>query len=139
MKKRVLVVDDDESVRESLSKVLREAGYEVRQAADGDEALKQFDPVQIDLLLLDIGLPVRNGWDTFERITSLDPQLPVIIVTGQTGQQKIARAAGVGALMEKPLDALRLLQTIQDLLAEPKESRLQRFIGYDREIRHVPA
>ena len=139
MKKTVMVVDDDLSVRNSLSKVLREAGYDVVLAKDGQEAVERFDPAHTDLLLLDIGLPIKNGWETFERITSEDPVLPIIVITGQAGQLDTAVAAGVGALMEKPLDAPQLLETMEELLAEPKEARLRRVCGYRRDVRHVPS
>ena len=136
---KVLVVDDDTSVRESVSKVLNEEGYDAVLAADGDAALKQFATREIDLLLLDLGLPIKSGWDVFEQITTENPFVPIIIITGQADQYRAAVAAGVGALMEKPLDVPRLLQTIQDLLAEPKETRLRRLCGQGGEVRHIPS
>lgn len=136
---KVLVVDDDESVREAVSKVLKEEGYEVVLTADGNEALKQFATHKIDLLLLDLGLPIKSGWDVFEQITTENPFVPIIIITGQADQYRAAVAAGVGALMEKPLDVPQLLQTIQDLLAEPKETRLRRLCGRGGEVRHIPS
>lgn len=136
---KVLVVDDDVSVRESVSKVLREEGYEVVLAADGNVALKQFAAHQIDLLLLDLGLPIKQGWDVFEQITTENPLIPVIIITGQADQYRMAVAAGVGALMEKPLDALHLLHTMRELLTEPQAVRLHRLCGHGGPVRHVPA
>jgi DNA-binding NtrC family response regulator len=139
MKKTVLVVDDDASVRKSLSKVLKEAGYEVMLAKDGQEAVQRFDSHRTDLLILDIGLPIKNGWETFEQITNKDPVLPIIVITGQSEQYNTAIHAGAGALMEKPLDAPQLLETMADLLAEPKEARLRRLCGYQQDVRHVPS
>jgi len=134
---KVLVVDDDASVRESVRKVLQEEGYDAVLAADGNEALKQFAAHEIDLLLLDLGLSIKNGWDVFEQITTENPFVPIIIVTGQADQYRVAVAAGVGALMEKPLDALQLLHTIRDLLAESKEVRLNRLCGQGGTVRHI--
>src|SRR5208282_2199758 len=94
-KKKVLIVDDDGSVRDAISSVLQEAGYEVLQAGDGQEALAQFDPKQIDLVLLDLGLPNKSGWDIFAGFTSKNPTLPIIIITGRASQFEIAMAAGV--------------------------------------------
>ena len=139
MKEKVLIVDDDASVRGSLRKVLADAGYEVALAADSREAVEQFDGGHIDLLLLDIGLPVRNGWDAFERITNEAPRLPIIVITGQTNQHDLAVAAGIGALMEKPLDVNQLLNTMQELLVEPAESRLLRLCGHSPDQRHMPS
>lgn len=136
---KVLVIDDDPSVRESVSKVLRDEGYQAVTAADGPEALEQFEAHDIDLLVLDLGLPIKNGWDVFERITTENPVVPVIIITGQADQYDVAVAAGVGALMEKPLDALHLLHTIRELLTEPQEVRLHRLCGHGGKVRHIPA
>jgi DNA-binding response OmpR family regulator len=139
MKKRILIVDDDASVRKALGKVLEDEGYNIMLAADGREALEQFESEPVDLLLLDIGLPIRNGWDTFERITSQAPAFPIIIITGKANQHDMAVAAGVGALIEKPLDVSQLLKTIQELLAESPEARLRRLCGYSRDIRYIPS
>jgi len=133
-----LVVDDDASVRESLKKVLAEAGYEVALATDGQEAMDRFDPEQVDLLLLDLNLPIRGGWDVFERITTQYPLVPIIIITGLPNQYFTALAAGAGALMEKPIEVPTLLKTVEELLAEPKESRLRRLCGQLDDTRYVP-
>jgi len=135
---KVLVVDDDASVRESLRKVLEAEGYQVVLAADGREAVQEFEQGHVDLLLLDMGLPVKTGWEAFERITSEAPMLPIII-TGQANHHDMAVAAGVGALMDKPLDVAELLNTMRKLLAEPIQARLLRLCGYDQEKpRHAP-
>jgi two-component system autoinducer 1 sensor kinase/phosphatase LuxN len=137
MKKNVLVVDDDASVRKSLCKVLSGTGYNVLEAKNGPEAVELFETRQIDLVLLDIGLPIENGWDVFEHITSQAPILPIIIITGTANQHDTAIAAGVGALMEKPLDVPRLLKTMQELLVESKEARLSRLCGYSQNTRYL--
>ena len=86
MKQRALIIDDDASVRESIGKVLKGAGYEVTTAADGEEAVTQFVPGQVDLVLLDLNLPARGGWDVFERLTTQHPTMPLIIITGMPDQ-----------------------------------------------------
>ena len=138
MKERVLVVDDDASVRSSLRKVLVDAGYEVALAGDSQSAVEQFQGGRVDLLLLDISLPVKNGWEAFERITNEAPVLPIIVTTGQANPHDMAVAAGVGALMDKPLDVTELLNTIQELLVEPVESRLLRLCGCALNTRQAP-
>ena len=136
MKQRVLIIDDDASVRDSIGKVLKGAGYEVTTADDGEEAATQFVPERIDLVLLDLNLPFRSGWDVFERLTTRHPTMPLIIITGMPNQYPTALAAGVGALMEKPIDAPALLKTMDELLAEPAERRLRRMCGYDQDTKH---
>jgi two-component system, LuxR family, response regulator TtrR len=139
MKKTVLIVDDDDAIRESLRKLLEAEGYQVRLAANGQEGLDKFDPARVDLLLLDLNLPAKSGWDLFERFSFINPLLPIIIITGRDNQYKLAAAAGVGALMEKPLDVPVLLQTIAALLAEPAEIRLRGLVGLNKDVRYAAA
>jgi DNA-binding response OmpR family regulator len=126
---QILVVDDDASVREMLARVLTGEGYLVSTAADGTSALEIAAAIKIDLVLLDLNMPGKSGWDTFERLSAENPLLPVIIVTARTNQLFTAMGAGVGALLEKPLHFPKLLQTIQQLLAESAELRLARMTG----------
>jgi len=131
-----MVLDDEEQIRQGLHKLLLAEGYEVVLASDGQQALDQSDPEKIDLPLLDLNLPARSGWSVFERVTSLNPLLPIIIITGRDKQQQLAAAAGAGALMEKPLDVTLLLGTIAELLAELAESRLERLAGMEDSLRY---
>jgi len=137
MKKNVLIADDDLSVRKSLGKVLKDVGYNVIEAADGAKAVEQFEAGQVDLLLLDIDLPIKDGWDVFRSITRQAPAFPIIIITGKDNQYDTAVAAGVGILMEKPLDVTELLKTIQEVLAESREARLHRFGGYSHDVHYI--
>jgi DNA-binding response OmpR family regulator len=138
MKPKLLLVDDDAAVREMVGRVLTEAGYSTLSAANGQEALEIASANEVDLVLLDLNLPVKNGWDTFERLTTENPFLPIIIITARPNQLFPALAAGVGALMEKPLDFSKLLETIRGLLDEPAEQRLTRIAGKPAEFRYVP-
>jgi CheY-like chemotaxis protein len=122
MKKIILVVDDDASVRESVKKVLAGAGYEVVLAAGGLEAVAHFQSHPANLLLLDLGLPNQNGWETCRHFSEEHPRIPIILMTGQSGQFKSALSAGAAALMEKPLTADQLLHLIHQLLDHPAES-----------------
>ena len=139
MSKKILVVDDDLQIRESLGKVLRTEGYEVILAADGREALEIFNKDRIHLILLDLNLPGDSGWDVFGTVTSSNPFLPIVIITGRQNQRELAAEAGVGALMEKPLDVPLLLKTISDLMAQKSETHLKRLVGLRRDLRFSPA
>ena len=138
-KNRILVVDDDASVREMLTRILAGEGYLVWAAADGMTALEISAATKVDLVLLDLNMPGKSGWDTFERLTAENPMLAVIIITARSNQLFTALGAGVGALLEKPLDFPKLLQTITRLLAEPAESQLARMAGSPADFHHVPA
>lgn len=138
MKKKILVLDDDLQIRESLAKVLRAEGYEVVLAADGREGIEKFNAGRIDLLLLDLNLPDNSGWDVFGALTSLNPFVPIIIITGRNEQYELAAGAGVGALMEKPLNVPLLLRTVKELLSQAPEAHLQRLAGQSNDTRLVP-
>jgi CheY-like chemotaxis protein len=107
-------------------------------AANGQDAIERFGREKIDLLLLDLGLPVKDGWGMLEWLAHVNPLLPIIIITGRYEQRELAEAAGVDALMEKPLDVPRLLQTVRELLDEPIELRAQRASNRTSGFRYVP-
>ena len=115
-------MDDERSIRASLSKILGAENYEVVLAENGHEAIEKHGAQRIDLLILDLNMPVKNGWDTLDWLVKIDPVLPVVIITGRSNQRALAEAAGADALMEKPLDVPLLLQTIRELMDEPMES-----------------
>ncbi len=136
MKKTILIVDDDTSVRKALGRVLEEEGYQIVLAADGREGVERFDAGPIDLVLLDVGVPIRDGWDAVERITSRALACPLIMVIGKANPCDVSVAASFGTLMEKPLDVPQLLQTMRELLVETPDARLHRLssCGHDTHI-----
>jgi DNA-binding response OmpR family regulator len=127
--KRILLVDDDPTVRDSLKDVLVGEGYCVISAENGQEAVDLAARVPVDLALLDLNMPVKNGWDTFQQLTFDHPLIPIIIATARPDQLFTALSAGAGALLEKPLDIPMLLRTMTKLLAETARQRLARLAG----------
>lgn len=136
--KKILLVDDDSAIRKILLRLLTEEGYSVLPAANGVEALEFASVAKFDLVLLDLNMPQKNGWETFEQLALQDPLLPVIVITARPNQLFPALASGVGALLEKPLDFVRLLETIHSLLKEPTEARLARLAGKPSGFSYVP-
>src|SRR3974377_1520119 len=134
---KVLVVDDEKSIREALSKGLRAENDEVVRAESGKDAMERYGAGRIDLLLLDLNLPGGNGWATLEWLARVNPLLPVVIIPGRANQRELAEKTGAGALMEKPLTVPLLLQTIRELLDEPMESRAQRATRRSSSFRFV--
>jgi DNA-binding NtrC family response regulator len=122
MSKRILIVDDDSSVRESLQKILTDAGYGVSAAPDGDAAEAEFG--KADLLVLDLNLPIQDGWDVLGRVNSEFPLLPVIVITGLADQLDERTIPGASAFLEKPIEVSQLLETIEHLLSQPPEERI---------------
>ncbi len=126
---RILLADDDPVVRDSLKEVLLSEGYFVIAAENGQRALDLVEDASVDLVLLDLNMPVKNGWDTFEQLTRRHPLLPIVVITARPNQLFTALNAGVGALLEKPMDIPALLQTMKKLLAESAEKCLARLAG----------
>jgi DNA-binding response OmpR family regulator len=137
--KEILVVDEDPAVCTMLKRVLAEEGYRVRSATDGLEALQAASTVPPDLVLLDVKLREENGWDVFRRLTRKWPLLPVVIITARPNQLFTALAAGVGALLEKPLHIPKMLRTISHLLRESVETRVARLAGKGAQFDYLPA
>ena len=138
MKKRILIVDDDSSIRSGLKKLLTQAKYDVALAADGFEAVDRFFAEQIDLLIMDLNMPGKDGWAACENITRKNPYVPTIIMTGLPDQFPIAAAAGAGALLEKPLNPDELLKIISALLEEPRFNHWLRRRSWLQDARSVP-
>jgi DNA-binding response OmpR family regulator len=91
------------------------------------------------LVLLEPKLPGENGWDVFGRLTRRWPSLPVVVITARPNQLFTALAAGVGALVEKPLHVPKLLQTVNRLLRESVDIRLARVAGKVARFHYLPA
>jgi CheY-like chemotaxis protein len=116
----ILIVDDDSSVRTMLARVLIDEGYGVLTAANGGDAVDLAETTLLDLILLDLNMPVMDGWETLKKLA---PRPPIIIITARPNQQSAARAAGVAAVLEKPLDFPLLIETVSRTLAKAVNSR----------------
>jgi two-component system cell cycle response regulator DivK len=117
MTKRVLVVEDHEDNRQILRDLLESAGYDMIEAKDGEEALVAAGSQRPDLILMDIQLPILDGYEATRRLKA-DPTLkaiPIIVVTSYalSGDEEKAYAAGCDAYVAKPYDPLALLETIR--------------------------
>jgi two-component system response regulator AtoC len=107
---RVLVVDDDRSIRRSLEKFLGDLGYAVTTAADGQQGLDALDAVSPDVVLLDLGLPVVDGLEFLERVRGREGMPPVLVVTARDDMRSTITAMQRGAwdYLVKPIDIERL-------------------------------
>jgi CheY-like chemotaxis protein len=124
--KRILLADDDLGVREMLGRVLESEGYRVVFAKTGGEAVAQYRTDPPDLVLLDLNMPVMDGWAAFRLINAYDLMRPVVVITARHNQYSQADELGADALMEKPLNLALLLETIRNLLAETASERTRR-------------
>ena len=125
MPKRILIVDDEASIVESLSLILRHANYSVDFCYDGVTALKMFDEGYYDLILLDIKMPKMDGMEVLENIMSINRDQLVIMISGHGNIETAVEATKKGAyyFLEKPLpDVSELLIIIKNAL-ELKQSK----------------
>ncbi len=110
---KILIIDDEEFIRENVNRVLRDEGYQVIQAVDGKSALERVTSEEIDLVLLDLNLGPENGIDVLKKMKELDPELLVIVITGYGSVESAVESLQSGAFhyMKKPFkaDALRLI------------------------------
>ena len=118
MSKRILVVEDQEDNRRILYDLLTNAGYEIVEAENGEEAVKVAAAQRPDLILMDIQLPLLDGYEATRRIKS-DPALraiPIIVVTSYalSGDESKARAAGCDAYITKPYSPRAILAKIRE-------------------------
>jgi len=118
MPKQILVVDDEERIRQSLNGVLKDEGYEVLEVKDGAQALKQIEVEPPDLILLDIWMPGMDGMETLERIKKQIPNLPVIMISGHANIELAVKATKLGAydFIEKPLSLEKVLLAVNNAL-----------------------
>lgn len=119
----VLLVDDDPGVRQALTRALTFENFGVVGAANGLEALRGFGEHQIDVVLLDQDLGPEDGWQTLEQLRKVQPEVPVIIMTGRPVRCPARSVPGDEALMRKPLDLPLLFQTLGALAARSHERR----------------
>ena len=120
----ILLIEDDLMVRQALGHALASENYRVVPARNHQEALSEFksQPADqpIDVVLLDLNPPNENAWETVKRLTSLQPNLPVIAMTARVEEHDFSTSAkAVDALMEKPLDLPLLMDTLSQLTSEP--------------------
>lgn len=115
----VLVVDDDENVRDMLEDFLTSRGYEVRTASDGATGLRRITEAAPDVVLLDVELPGLNGLIALPSVRAVAPDTPVVMITGSTepGLAKHALAFGAFDYMSKPVDLARLAVTLENAVA----------------------
>jgi DNA-binding response OmpR family regulator len=119
--KRILIAEDEPSIVLSLEFLLTEAGYEVFTAVNGAEALQLAEQHKPDLLVLDIMLPVVNGFEVCRTVRSTPAlgEMPILMLTARGREQEIARglALGANAYVTKPFGTRELMTKIRELLA----------------------
>jgi CheY-like chemotaxis protein len=117
----ILVIDDDETIRELLRAILEREGYRVLDAPDGDKGLKQFTETPTDLVITDLIMPGKEGIETIRDLRRKFPDVKIIAVSGggRIGPDSYLKMAkGVGALrtLSKPFDRTVLLKAVEEVI-----------------------
>jgi len=116
---RIMVVDDEPSVRKLVSRLLESLGHDVVEAQDGAEALARAGDAPVDMVLLDIDMPGIDGLETLRRLRRAAPDTIVVMVSGIQDEPRAVRALEDGArdFIRKPFDLARLKEIVDHQLA----------------------
>lgn len=117
-RKKILVVDDDPGIRNSLSAFLSRSGFEVATAVDGEQALERLQTSNPDILVLDVLMPRLDGRETLRTIRRACNWIPVILLTqvGEAGERAMALEEGADDYINKPFEAQELVARIRAVL-----------------------
>lgn len=115
----VLIVDDDHGIRGVLSQILQDEGHAVSTASNGLEALQKIRSVEPCLILLDLMMPVMNGWEFMDRRSEQGTMasIPVVVISADKQARDKAAALGAADCLEKPIDLNRLIDTVERFCA----------------------
>jgi two-component system chemotaxis response regulator CheY len=120
---RILVVDDEPLVRDTLRLLLESAGHEVIQAEDGDGALALYPVERPDLVISDMVMPARSGLETIEELRRMNPAVRIIAISGGgrgggLDQLEAAQQRGAAAVLAKPFRRAALLELVGRVLGD---------------------
>jgi two-component system, NtrC family, nitrogen regulation response regulator NtrX len=146
----ILIIDDEKAIRKTLTEILSYEGYKIDEAGDGEEGLKRFAEKAYDIVLCDIKMPKVDGIEFLEKAKEINPDVPVIMISGHGNIDTAVEAVKKGAFdyISKPPDLNRLLITLrngldkQSLVTETKVlkrkvSRVQEIIGESDAIKKI--
>ena len=121
MSKRILFVDGDQTIAETVNTMLQEMGHKVRMETSGMDALAVFshNPADFDLIITDLGMPDISGLLLAERFFKMRRDIPIVLLTGLDGeQQSRARETGIRWFAMKPISIGALAETVKSALTE---------------------
>jgi CheY-like chemotaxis protein len=119
----ILVVEDNEASRDALARRLERRGYQIALAVDGQQAVSVARSAKPDLILMDLGLPLIDGWEATRQLKSdtTTRHIPIIVLSAHamTGDRELALAAGGDDFDTKPVRFQPLIDKIESLLSQP--------------------
>ncbi|WP_054027906.1 response regulator transcription factor [Bacillus sp. FJAT-28004] len=115
---KILIADDDAHIRELIALFLRNEGFEILEARDGEEAQTSWENNQIDMVILDIMMPQVDGWELCREIRRIDSNIPILMVTakGEPRQKVKGFQLGTDDYLTKPFDPMELVMRVKALL-----------------------
>ena len=114
---RILIIEDEDLVRDMLEQMLERAGHEVLQASDGEEGVEVYRRDRPDLVITDIQMPKKDGLDTIRDLKGDSPDLKLIAITGFNPETlEVARQMGIRHTFTKPFHMAELLGAVEELL-----------------------
>jgi len=121
----ILIVEDEESVRHALSKILENYGYAVTCAADAEAGIKAFDAVAgLDIVFTDLSLPGMSGWELADAIKERAPKIPVILLSGwDIDPEDVKKHKSVETILSKPVKIKDMLAAITELAVTRTEDK----------------
>jgi CheY-like chemotaxis protein len=124
---RILVVDDEEAIRLVLREALEHAGYEVVEAEDGVAGIEQYHLWRVDLVILDILMPRKDGLETIKELRQVDPAVKIIAISGgvrgsNVDNLALAQALGARRTLAKPFRLHEMLEIVAAVLCETEPS-----------------
>jgi DNA-binding response OmpR family regulator len=128
----ILIVDDEERLRLSLSLILQKENYSVKTAANTEEALDCLQLQEYDLMFLDLNMPGRSGIDLLLEVHKLFPYMPVLILTAHAALESAIQAVRLGArdYLVKPIEPVLILTRVAEILAEQEQpARKKEIVG----------
>ncbi|MBN8231882.1 response regulator [Corallococcus macrosporus] len=120
----VLVVDDDPDILEALSEILEAEGFEIRRARNGKEALERLEPDPPHLILLDLMMPVMDGWEFAQRMRQKPAfaAIPIIVLSADRNVGSKAKDIGAMGHLAKPFELNDLLSMVRQSLSPPVDT-----------------
>jgi two-component system KDP operon response regulator KdpE len=129
----VLLVDDDAAIRQALRTTLSSLGFAVQQAANGEEALVTLRTNEVDAVLLDVNMPGMGGLDACRKIRSLQPTLPILMLTVRDSQDDIVQALDAGAddYIAKPFHIRELIARLKVAIRRSRSSDIPKVLIHE--------
>ena len=117
-KARILVIEDEDKVRNLLSSILVKGGHEVETAADGNQGIELFKKKEFDLVFTDLGMPGMSGWQVAKQVKKINRGAPVSLITGWNVNLKESemRESGVDLIAYKPFEVKQVFKLIQEAM-----------------------